>query len=237
MSTGSYHSKKSTYKYTADFSSPFPVQLKHHMDELRQYTIDNVAWSIMMVSETQAKWLNQFVGLVNAKRVLEIGTFTGYSAMAQAAALPSDGKLIALDVNKETMAIARRFLDNAQLLDKVELRLGPAAESIENIIKQDPEQKFDFIFMDADKTGYITYYNLIMDNNLLSDHGAIVCDNVLRQGKVISAAGYEGTIPESDRDYEDAMAIHAFNEHVSKDTRVQAVILPLGDGMTIIRKA
>lgn len=128
MATGSYHSKKSTYNYTADFSSPFPAKIKQYMDELRQYTIDNVAWSIMMVSETQAKLLNQFVGLVNAKRVLEIGTFTGYSAMAQAAALPSDGKLIALDVDKETMDIARRFLDKAQLLEKVDLILGPAAE-------------------------------------------------------------------------------------------------------------
>lgn len=207
------------------------------MDELRQYTIDNVAWSIMMVSETQAKLLNQFVGLVNAKNVLEIGVFTGYSALAQAAALPSDGKLIALDVDKDTMAIARRFLDKAQLLDKVELRLGPAAESIENIIQENPKQKFDFIFVDADKSSYITYYNLIMDNNLLSDHGAMICDNVLRQGKVICAAGYEeGTFPESDLGHEDIKAVHAFNEHVSKDTRVQAVILPFSDGMTIIRK-
>lgn len=125
----SYQPKESSVaQYTNDFSSPLPSHIEKQLHEVREYTIQQFENSRMMVSETQAKLLNQLIKVVHAKRVLEIGTYTGYSAIAQAAALPPNGKLITLDINETTQAIARRFLEKANVLDKVELQLGPAAD-------------------------------------------------------------------------------------------------------------
>lgn len=126
--SSSYQSKASTTRYTSDFSSPFPSHVEQQLHEVREYTIHQFENSRMMISETQAKLLNQLIKLVHAKRVLEIGTYTGYSAIAQAAALPPNGKMITLDINEATQAIARRYLEKAKLLDKVKLQLGPAAD-------------------------------------------------------------------------------------------------------------
>lgn len=124
----SYQNKKSTTKYTSDFSSSLPSHIEQQLHQVRQYTINHFGSSRMMISETQAKLLNQLIKLVHANRVLEIGTYTGYSAIAQAAALPPNGKMITLDINQDTQAIARQHLEKAHVLNKVELQLGPAAD-------------------------------------------------------------------------------------------------------------
>lgn len=128
VSMSSYQAKESTVQYTNDFSSSLPSHIEQQLHEVREYTIQQFESSRMMVSETQAKLLNQLIKVVHAKRVLEIGTYTGYSAIAQAAALPPNGKMITLDINEATQAIARRFLEKANVLDKVELQLAPAAD-------------------------------------------------------------------------------------------------------------
>ena len=124
----SYQNKESTIKYAVDFSSSLPSHIEQQLHAVRQYTINHFDNARMMVSETQAKLLNQLIQLVHAERVLEIGTYTGYSAIAQAAALPPQGKMITLDINQDTQAIARHYLEKAHVLDKVELQLGPAAD-------------------------------------------------------------------------------------------------------------
>ena len=171
----------------------------------------------MMVGRIEGRFLATLVALSGARRVLEFGTFTGYSSISMASALPADGKVITLDVDPEATAIARRYMDESGHGDKIEIRLGPALETL-----QDVEGPFDLIFIDADKPNYVNYYEAALP--LLADNGLVIADNVLWSGRVVEDDGDEST-----------RAIKEFNEHVRADDRVLSVMLTVRDGMTLIR--
>ena len=172
----------------------------------------------MMVGRIEGRFLATLVALSGARRILEFGTFTGYSSISMASALPADGKVITLDVDREATAIARRYMDESGHGDKIEIRLGPALETL-----QDVEGPFDLIFIDADKPNYVNYYESALP--LLADDGLVIADNVLWSGRVVEDDGDEST-----------RAIKEFNEHVRADDRVVSVMLTVRDGMTLVRK-
>jgi len=173
----------------------------------------------MMVGRIEGQFLARLVRLSGAKRILELGTFTGYSSISMASTLPSDGHIITCDVDPEATAIARRYMDESGYGDKIEIRLGPGLETIETL-----EGPFDLVFIDADKPNYEAYYEAVLP--LLAENGLIIADNVLWSGRVVEDDGDEST-----------RAIKAFNEHVRNDSRVVSVMLTVRDGMTLVQKA
>jgi caffeoyl-CoA O-methyltransferase len=172
----------------------------------------------MMVGRIEGQFLATLVRLRGARRILEIGTFTGYSSISMASALPPDGQIITCDVDPEATAIARRYMDESGYGDRIEIRLGPAIETIETL-----EGPFDLVFIDADKPSYKSYYEAVLP--LLAENGLIIADNVLWSGRVLEEGGDES-----------ALAIKDFNEHVKNDQRVASVMLTVRDGMTLVRK-
>jgi predicted O-methyltransferase YrrM len=172
----------------------------------------------MMVGRLEGGFLAALVALTGAKRILELGTFTGYSSISMATALPDDGRIITCDVDPDATSIARRYMDESGHGDKIEIRLGPALETIETL-----DGPFDLIFIDADKPNYENYYEAVLPK--LADDGLLIADNVLWSGRVVEPDGEEST-----------QAIMAFNEHVRNDERVTAVMLTVRDGMTLIRR-
>jgi predicted O-methyltransferase YrrM len=172
----------------------------------------------MMVGRIEGQFLATLVRLGGARRVLEFGTFTGYSSISMASALPPDGRVITCDVDPEATAIARRYMDESGHGDKIEIRLGPALETIREL-----EGPFDLVFIDADKENYRNYYEASLP--LLAGDGLLVADNVLWSGRVVEEGGDAST-----------EAIKEFNEHVRRDTRVISVMLTVRDGMTLVRK-
>ena len=172
----------------------------------------------MMVGRLEGGFLAALVALTGAKRILELGTFTGYSSISMATALPDDGRIITCDVDPDATSIARRYMDESGHGDKIEIRLGPALETIETL-----DGPFDLIFIDADKPNYENYYEAVLPK--LADDGLLIADNVLWSGRVVEPDGDEST-----------QAIMAFNEHVRNDERVTAVMLTVRDGMTLIRR-
>ena len=172
----------------------------------------------MMVGRIEGQFLATLVRLRGAQRILELGTFTGYSSISMASALPPDGSIITCDVDPEATAIARRYMDESGYGDRIEIRLGPALETIETL-----EGPFDLVFIDADKPNYKAYYEAVLP--LLAENGLVIADNVLWSGRVVEDDGDESTL-----------AIKDFNEHVKNDPRVVSVMLTVRDGMTLIRK-
>jgi O-methyltransferase len=167
--------------------------------------------------------MHLLAGVIGARRALEIGTFTGYSSLCVASALPADGKLICCDVSEEYTSIARNYWRRAGLESKIELRLGPAVATLDALIEAKVPE-FDFVFIDADKTNYSNYYERAL--KLLRTGGLIAIDNVLWGGNVADPA---------DND-EDTVAIRALNDKVRADERVTLSMIPLGDGLTLARK-
>jgi caffeoyl-CoA O-methyltransferase len=173
----------------------------------------------MMVGPIEGRFLEVLVRLSGAKRILELGTFTGWSSIAMAAALPPEGRIVTCDVDPEMTEIARRYMDESGYGDKIEIRFGPAIETLKEL-----DGPFDLVFIDADKPSYIEYYEAVLPK--LADDGLIVADNVLWSGRVL----------DDDPDDESTRAIKAFNDHVARDSRVVCVMLTVRDGMTLIRK-
>ena len=173
----------------------------------------------MQVAISQCHFLHLIIKISNIKNVLEIGTFTGLSALTISLALPNDGKLIALDKNKETNKIAINFFKKANQDHKIETKIKPALESLDEL----KNHKFDMVFIDADKMNYKEYYERSL--KFVDKGGLIIVDNVLWHGEV------------ADKDNLDkyTVNIREFNSHVSNDKRVEQIIVPLGDGMTICR--
>ena len=171
----------------------------------------------MMVGPIEGPFLGWLVWLSQARNVLEIGTFTGYSSVSMALSLPEGGRITSLDVNEETTAAARRYAEEAGVADRIDYRVGPAIETLEQL-----ERQFDMVFIDADKESYVDYYEAVLPK--LSEHGFIVADNVLWSGRVLEDDGQEST-----------KAIKGFNDHVANDDRVVCVMLTVRDGMTLIR--
>ena len=168
----------------------------------------------MMVGHVEGAFLGFLVAMTNAKRVVEVGTFTGWSSIAMARALPPGGSIVTCDINDATTAVARRYAEEAGVADRIEYRLGPAVETLATL-----DGPFDLAFIDADKPGYVDYYEAILPK--LSAHGIIGADNTL--------FGLDG-------EGENAQAITRFNEHVLADDRVEAVLLPIREGLTLIRR-
>jgi caffeoyl-CoA O-methyltransferase len=187
-------------------------------DRLEAETREKTTAPQMMVGRLEGGFLAALVRLTRAKRILELGTFTGYSSISMASALPDDGRIITCDVDPDATAIARRYMDESGHGDKIEIRLGPALETIETL-----EGPFDLVFIDADKPNYKRYYEAVLP--LLADNGLVIADNVLWSGRVVEPDGEEST-----------QAIIAFNEHVKNDPRVVSVMLTVRDGMTLVQK-
>jgi caffeoyl-CoA O-methyltransferase len=175
----------------------------------------------MQISQEQASFLRFLVRVSGARHILEIGTFTGYSSLAMASALPEGGTLLALDASEEWTAIARRYWEKAGLADRIELRIGPAAESLEATPE---EPTFDLAFIDADKTGYPEYLELVIPR--MSPGGLIVADNTLRTGRVADPKNTTESIA----------AVRRFNRAAADDPRLETQVLPLFDGLTIAIK-
>jgi caffeoyl-CoA O-methyltransferase len=169
----------------------------------------------MMVGEVEGRFLEFLVRLRGAKRVLELGTFTGYSSLCMARGLSEGGRVITCDVNPETTAIARRYAEEAGLVDRIEYRLGPGVETIAEL-----DGPFDLVFIDADKPGYRDYYEAVLPK--LAERGLIIADNALRDGHVL------------DEDADEPMK--TFNDHVMNDPRVECVLLTVRDGMLLVMK-
>jgi predicted O-methyltransferase YrrM len=172
----------------------------------------------MMVGPVEGRLLEQLVRLARPHVVLELGTFTGYSSICMASALPPEGRLITCDVNDEAVEIARRYAAEAGVIDRIEYIPGPALDTVRRL-----DGPFDLVFVDADKGGYVDYYEAVLPK--LAPGGVIVADNTLSDGRVVDDEP-QGT----------ARAIVAFNEHVRADERVIAVMLTVRDGVTLIRR-
>ena len=176
----------------------------------------------MQISISQCHFLHLIVKISNTKKILEIGTFTGLSGLTMSLSLPSDGKLVTLDKNTERNKIASNFFKKAKQESKIKTIIGPALESLSSLKKK--EQKFDLIFIDADKENYKNYYNKSLD--LIEKNGLIIVDNVLWHGEVVD-------IKKQDKL---TTIIREFNSYINKDKRTENIIIPVGDGLTVCRK-
>ena len=200
--------------YAAAHTTPVPALL----EELAAATEERFgALSRMLSGQVPGALLQMLIFASGAKRVLEIGMFTGFSAQMMAAALPDDGRVTTCDVDPKAIATAKEFLTRSPVGHKIDVREGPALETMQSLTPG-----FDLIFIDADKANYINYYEAALP--LLAARGLIVVDNVLWSGRVLNPAR------------PDDHAIVAFNEHVCNDARVSQVMLTVRDGMTLIRK-
>lgn len=188
-------------------------------DELREITYASMQSPNMQVGRVEGGFLKMLVALMNARRVLEIGTFTGYSALCMAEALPPDGELITLDIDPNATSVARSFFERAPQGHKIKLRLGDALETLRTLPRDPP---FDLVFIDADKERYAAYFEAVLP--MLRTGGLIVADNTLWSGRVLA--------PSAASDH----AIVAFNALVTRDPRVENVLLSIRDGMMLCRK-
>jgi caffeoyl-CoA O-methyltransferase len=178
----------------------------------------------MMVGAIEGRFLETLVAISGARRVLEIGMFTGYSALSMAAALPPGGHLITCDINPAAEAVARRHIEASPYVDRIEIRMGPALETIGRL-----DGLFDLVFIDADKANYRNYYEAVLPR--LAEGGLIAVDNVLWSGRVLDPSGPD------EEDDGDTRAIAEFNDFVRNDPRVVCVMLTVRDGVTLIRRA
>jgi caffeoyl-CoA O-methyltransferase len=181
-------------------------------------------YASMQISAEQGQFMALLIHLLSARRTLEIGVFTGYSALAVAMALPDDGRVIACDISEEWTSIARRYWHEAGVERKIDLRLGPALKTLDDLIAQGQGGRFDFAFIDADKENYANYYERALV--LLRPGGLIAVDNVLWDRKVIDT-----TVNDAD-----TRAIRAFNESLHHDERIWLSMLPIRDGLTLACK-
>jgi caffeoyl-CoA O-methyltransferase len=177
----------------------------------------------MQVDPDEGALLGLLVRILGARRVLEVGTFTGYSSTSMALALPSDGRIVCCDISEEFTDVARRVWADAGVADRVELRLGPAVETLDAMLAAGETGSFDLAFIDADKAGYDAYYERAL--RLVRKGGVIAIDNVLWSGRVADPSVND----------DDTTAIRALNEKVAADERVDHVLLPIRDGLTLAR--
>jgi caffeoyl-CoA O-methyltransferase len=173
----------------------------------------------MMVGRIEGRFLGTLVRSLRARRVLELGTFTGYSSISMALAMPAGGRVITCDVNEETTAIARRYAEEAGVADRIDYKLGPALETIAGL-----DGPFDLVFIDADKPNYVNYFDATVP--LLAEGGLMIVDNTLWSGRVVE-----------DDDDENTRAIRELNDRVLADARVENVLLSVRDGMNLVWRA
>ena len=178
----------------------------------------------MQISSDQGQFMALLVRLMGAKKIVEVGTFTGYSTLVMALSLPENGQIVACDISEEYTKVARRFWQEAGISDKIKLRLGLAKETLADILSNGGSGMFDMAFIDADKENYMVYYEKCLE--LLRPGGLILVDNVLWSGKPANPDEIDN----------DTVAIREFNIAIHKDERVDLSLLPVGDGLTLARK-
>jgi caffeoyl-CoA O-methyltransferase len=188
-------------------------------DRLAAETREKTTAPQMMVGLLEGAFLAFLIRSLGARRVLELGTFTGYSSISMALALPPGGRVITCDVNEETTAIASRYAEEAGVADRIDFRLGPALEAIAGL-----DGPFEFVFIDADKENYVNYYEATLP--LLADNGLMVVDNTL----------WSGVVADPDNQDDTTVAIRALNDRVLEDPRVENVLLTVRDGMNLVRR-
>jgi caffeoyl-CoA O-methyltransferase len=200
-------------RYAEEHTTP-PEPL---LAELAKETRETLESPQMLTGTVEGRFLELLVYASGAKRVLELGTYSGYSALSMAAGLPPGGRIDTCELDENRAEVARRYIEQSPYADRIRIHLGPALETIGRL-----EGGFDFVFIDADKPNYVNYYEAVVPR--LSDQGFIAADNTLWSGRVLEDDGDEGT-----------RAIKAFNEHVKSDPRVTSVMLSVRDGVTLIR--
>jgi predicted O-methyltransferase YrrM len=219
MSSLSYAIEDDIYRYLIDNS----VREPNVLAELRQETL-KLPNHNMQISPEHGQFMGLLVRATGAKRAVEVGTYTGYSSIAVAQALPSDGKLICCDISKDYTDIARKYWKKAGVEQKVELRLGPGVQTLDGLIKEGKSGTIDFSFIDADKPGYDNYYERLL--TLTRPGGLILLDNIFQGGRILEASSTrEGTV-----------AMQALNKKLHADERVHLSMLPIGDGVTLCLK-
>jgi caffeoyl-CoA O-methyltransferase len=205
------------HRYLVDHGTPPDALQRELIDETQR--LGGV--SIMQVAPEQGAFLTLFARVIGARKAIEVGTFTGYSSLCIARGLAPGGKLITCDTSEEWTAVARRYWEKACIADKIDLRIGPGADTL-RALPADPS--FDLGFIDADKGGYPVYYEEILKR--LRPNGVILVDNVLWTGRVVDASVQDDM----------TKAIRAFNDKVAADPRVECVMVPISDGLTLLRK-
>ncbi|MBD0344505.1 MAG: class I SAM-dependent methyltransferase [Coleofasciculus sp. Co-bin14] len=207
------------YDYLLSVSLREPDVLR----QLREETA-RLPMAIMQIAPEQGQFMALLVQLLSATKTLDIGVFTGYSSLCVALALPPDGKIVACDISQEDTAVARRYWEAAGVADKIDLRLAPALETLDQLLATGQAGTFDFVFIDADKRNYEEYYDRSLQ--LIRPGGLIAIDNVLWSGRV------------TDLQVQDArtQSIRAFNEKLHQDERVSLSLVPIADGLTLALK-
>ncbi len=212
----SFNLSSEIYAYLLGSGSP--------LDDIQRGLIDATeslgSISIMQIAPEQGTFMTMLVQLMGARRAIEIGTFTGYSALCIARGLPDDGQLVCCDISEEWPAVGRPYWEKAGVAQKIDLRIGPAIETLRAL---PGDEKFDLAFIDADKEGYTAYYEELL--RVMRPGGLILVDNVLLFGMAAD--------PKTDNPA--ALAIRAFNDLVAKDPRVSCVMLAISDGLTLLR--
>ena len=202
-------------QYAAEHTTP-PTDLLARLGEETRATLQAPQ---MLTGTIEGRFLELLVHGLGARRVLEIGTYSGYSSISMAAGLPEGGHIDTCEVSEEHAAVARRYIEEAGYVDRITVHLGPALETLKRL-----EGPFDFVFIDADKENYVNYYEDVLPK--LAERGLIAADNTLWSGRVLDDAD----------DSQGTGAIKAFNEHVRADDRVVSVQLTVRDGVTLIRR-
>jgi predicted O-methyltransferase YrrM len=193
------------------------------LTELREWTAEHPRYP-MQIAPEQGQFMALLVSLMGARRCLEIGVFTGYSSLAVALSLPEDGSIVACDVSEEYTAVAREFWNKAGVAGKIDLRLAPATETLDELLASGEAGQFDFAFIDADKSSYLGYFERCLA--LLRPGGLIAVDNTLWSGRLVD---------EREQD-EDCRALREFNRALHGDDRIELSLVPIGDGLTLARK-
>jgi caffeoyl-CoA O-methyltransferase len=189
-----------------------------YFEELAERTREETDAPTMMVGTLEGRFLAALVALASPQLVLELGTFTGYSALSMAESLPPGGRIITCDISEKHVALARRNIASSPYADRIEIQVGPALESIAAL-----DGPFDMVFIDADKQSYLAYYEALFPK--LAPNGVIVVDNVLWSGRLLDISD----------DSEATQALRVFNDHVAADERVEVVMLTIRDGVSLIR--
>lgn len=219
MSRATLNLTPALYEYLLEVSLRDDPLLKRMRDETGK-----MAQANMQIAPEQGQFMALLVKVLGARRCIEVGTFTGYSALCVARALPADGRLVACDVSEEWTAVAQRYWREAGVAERIDLRIAPADETLRALIGDGAIGQYDFAFIDANKTAYAEYYELCLE--LLRAGGLIAVDNTLWSGRVADPG--EGDA--------DTRALRAFNLALHDDTRVDVSLVPIGDGLTLARK-
>ena len=207
------------YDYLCDVSINEPELLRQLREETAQ-----IEYSVMQISPEQGQFMSLLIKLMGAKRAIEIGTFTGYSSICVASAMPEDGKLICCDISPQWTDMAEKYWALAGLENKIDLHIQPAEQTLQMLIDDGAEKSFDFIFIDADKQNYVMYYEMAL--RLLRKGGIIAIDNTL----------WSGAVADPDNIEPGTRAIRRFNDMLKDDDRVSQSLLTIGDGLTLILK-